>query len=77
MENHKSHIDPVCGMRVDRTDAAGEYEHEGVMYYFDTDECMSKFYKSPEQYAGKSDKDKLSDVRQAVGTSEKSNIDVT
>ena len=53
--DHKSHMDPVCGMRVEKKDAAGEYEHDGVMYYFDSDECMTKFYKHPEQYAAKSD----------------------
>lgn len=40
MKNHKSHVDPVCGMRVEKTNAAGEYEHEEVMYYFDSEECM-------------------------------------
>lgn len=48
--DHKNHIDPVCGMRVEKTDAAGEYEHEGVMYYFDSEECMKLFYQDPEQY---------------------------
>lgn len=60
--DHKNHLDPVCGMRVDKTSAAGEYEHEGVMYYFDSDECMRKFYEHPEEYTGKSDKKGLSDA---------------
>ena len=60
--DHKNHLDPVCGMRVDKTDAAGEYEHEGIMYYFDSDECMRKFYEHPEEYTGKSDKKDLSDA---------------
>ncbi len=54
--DHKSHIDPVCGMRVEKKDAAGEYEHEGEMYYFDSDECMTEFYKHPEQYSDKANK---------------------
>ena len=69
--DHKNHIDPVCGMRVGKTSAAGEYEHEGVMYYFDSDECMSKFYEHPEQYAGKSSKKELSDVPPAIKPVEK------
>ena len=60
--DHKSHIDPVCGMRVEKKDAAGEYEHEGVMYYFDSDECMTEFYKDPEKYAGKPEKAEISDA---------------
>ncbi len=55
--DHKSHMDPVCGMRVKKNDAAGEYEHDGVMYYFDSDECMALFYKHPEQYAAKSNEE--------------------
>lgn len=60
--DHKNHIDPVCGMRVEKTDAAGEYEHEGVMYYFDTEECMKLFYQDTEQYVGKSEKEEPGDT---------------
>ena len=60
--DHKSHIDPVCGMRVEKKDAAGEYEHEGVMYYFDSDECMTQFYEHPEKYLGKAKKAEISDA---------------
>ncbi len=59
--DHKNHLDPVCGMRVDKTSAAGEYEHEGLMYYFDSDECMRKFYEHPEEYTGKADEKELRD----------------
>jgi YHS domain-containing protein len=51
-----NHIDPVCGMQVEEKDAAGLSEHDGVTYYFDSEECMSKFNQHPEQYADKSDK---------------------
>lgn len=60
--DHKNHLDPVCGMWVDKTSAAGEYEHEGVMYYFDSDECMRKFYDHPEEYTGEPDKKEPSDA---------------
>ena len=49
-------------MRVEKTDAAGEYEHEGVMYYFDSDECMTQFYEHPEKYLAKAKKAEISDA---------------
>jgi len=49
-----SHIDPVCGHPVNDEDAAGAAEQDGVTYYFDSEDCMSKFNLDPEQYAGKS-----------------------
>jgi len=48
-----SHIDPVCGHSVDDEDAAGQAEQDGVIYYFDSEECMVKFNLRPEQYTGK------------------------
>ena len=48
------HVDPVCGMQVEEKDAAGLSEHEGKTYYFDREECMTKFNEHPEQYASKS-----------------------
>lgn len=68
--DHKNHIDPVCGMRVEKTDAAGEYEHEEVMYYFDSEECMKLFYQDPEQYAPKFGTDELGNARQVGEPSE-------
>ena len=50
-----NHIDPVCGMQVEEKDAAGLSEHDGATYYFDSEECMSKFNEHPEQYPDKSD----------------------
>ncbi len=64
MKNHESHIDPVCGMRVKKKDAAGMYEHKAVMYYFDSDECMKLFYQHPEQYEHKSGNEELGDAPQ-------------
>lgn len=58
-----NHIDPVCGMQVEKQKAAGLSEHKGTTYYFDSDECMSKFNQHPEQYADKSDKEERSDIR--------------
>lgn len=45
------HIDPVCGMRVEEQQAAGMSEREGTSYYFDSEECMSKFNEHPKRFA--------------------------
>lgn len=50
-----NHIDPVCEMQVEEKDAAGLSEHQGMTYYFDSEECMTKFNLNPEQYANKSE----------------------
>src|ERR1043166_3343825 len=42
--------DPVCGMTVDPTHAAGEYEYKGKTYYFCSTHCLHKFRESPETY---------------------------
>ena len=52
-----THTDPVCGMRgLEEKNAAGMSEHDGVTYYFDSEECMSKFNQQPERYAAKGGK---------------------
>lgn len=47
------HIDPVCGMQLEEQHAAGMSEHKGISYYFDSEECMSKFNEHPEQFTKK------------------------
>ncbi len=47
-------IDPVCGMKVTRSKAAGQYIHAGITYYFCSKSCLEKFKANPEQYVGKS-----------------------
>ena len=54
------HIDPVCGMRVEEQQAAGMSEREGISYYFDSEECMSKFNEHPKRFA--KEKDALTDT---------------
>lgn len=58
-----NHVDLVWDMQAEEKDAAGLSEHDGVTYYFDSEECLNKFNQHPEQYAGKSDKEELSDDR--------------
>ena len=43
-------IDPVCGMSVDKNNAAASAHYEGNKYYFCSTECKTKFQQSPEQY---------------------------
>jgi Cu+-exporting ATPase len=46
--------DPVCGMDVDISTAAGHTEHAGQTYYFCGSKCKEKFDHNPAQYLGKS-----------------------
>ena len=45
-----THKDPVCGMQVEESEAAGQTEHEGRTYYFCSTACKDKFDQSPEDY---------------------------
>lgn len=45
--------DPVCGMTVDTTSAAGTAEHQGQTYYFCSTQCVRDFKADPEQYVGR------------------------
>ncbi len=46
--------DPVCGMEIDPTTAAGKVEYKGQTYYFCSPGCKKAFEKEPEKYAGQS-----------------------
>jgi Cu+-exporting ATPase len=43
-------IDPVCGMEVDPTTAAGSSEYEGVTYYFCSVGCKRQFDQDPQVF---------------------------
>ena len=43
-------IDPVCGMTVDPSRAAGRVDHRGTTYYFCSKGCVAKFTADPERY---------------------------
>jgi YHS domain-containing protein len=47
-------VDPVCGMRINRTIAAATTEHKGRTYYFCAEQCQQKFAEDPERYTAKS-----------------------
>ena len=43
--------DPICGMNVDESKAAGTAVYKGKTYYFCSSGCKAKFEKEPEKYA--------------------------
>ena len=43
--------DPVCGMQVDPTSAAGSAEWNGKTYYFCSANCRRQFEAEPARYA--------------------------
>lgn len=42
--------DPVCGMTVDPSKAAGSFLHDGVTYYFCAKRCLERFKSEPGRY---------------------------
>lgn len=43
--------DPVCGMQIKESTAAGKSEYKGKIYYFCSLACKEKFDQSPQEYA--------------------------
>ncbi len=46
--------DPVCGMDVEASTAAGQSTYKDQQYLFCSSNCKQSFDKNPEKYAGKS-----------------------
>ena len=46
----KTHIDPVCGMKVGEESAAGNSEYRGRTYFFCALGCKRKFDADPQQF---------------------------
>lgn len=44
--------DPVCGMEIDESTAAGKSEYQGKTYYFCAPGCKQAFDKEPAKYIG-------------------------
>ena len=44
--------DPVCGMMVEPSQAAGSAEHQGTTHYFCSTRCLERFQQHPEMYLG-------------------------
>ena len=45
--------DPVCGMDVNESQAAGKSDYKGKTFYFCSPSCKQKFDQNPEQYSQK------------------------
>ena len=43
-------IDPICGMNVEPSSAAGSHVHDGQTYYFCSGHCLAKFKADPEKF---------------------------
>ena len=42
--------DPVCGMEVSETEAAGKSDYKGATYYFCSPGCKKEFDRTPEKF---------------------------
>jgi YHS domain-containing protein len=42
--------DPVCGMEVEPSTAAGKYEYSGQTYFFCSHHCLVKFKEDPDKF---------------------------
>lgn len=45
--------DPVCGMQIEESEAAGQSDYQGRTYYFCSNSCKEKFDESPEDYTSR------------------------
>ena len=59
MATHDTHgtqaaqaTDPVCGMQVDPSTAAGSSEYQGTTYYFCSMGCKRQFDRDPQRFVG-------------------------
>lgn len=52
-QDEDSVLDPVCGMKISKTDAKATYDYNGKTYYFCMEGCKEKFVANPEKYAAK------------------------
>ena len=43
-------VDPVCGMKIKKSEAKATYEYNGNTYYFCMEGCKEKFVKEPAKY---------------------------
>ena len=42
-----THVDPVCGMTIEESDAVGSHVHDGVRYFFCATSCLERFKADP------------------------------
>lgn len=48
-------VDPVCGMKIKKSEAKATYEYNGKSYYFCMEGCKEKFVKEPAKYVSADD----------------------
>ncbi|MDA2909840.1 heavy metal translocating P-type ATPase [Nitrospiraceae bacterium AH_259_D15_M11_P09] len=51
-ESKSTATDPVCGMEVEPTSAAGTHAHDGQTYFFCSAHCLERFRAEPARYLG-------------------------
>ncbi|MDI6873044.1 YHS domain-containing protein [Candidatus Solincola sp.] len=49
-------VDPVCGMKIRKKDAAATSEYRGKTVYFCNHACKEEFDRDPEKYAARLEK---------------------
>ena len=47
--------DPVCGMQIEKADAAGQADYEGRTYYFCSSACKEQFDANPTRFINESE----------------------
>lgn len=47
--------DPVCGMQIEESDAAGQSDYAEQTYYFCSSACKEKFDANPTQFTNESE----------------------
>lgn len=47
-----THKDPVCGMQIKESDAAGQSDYNGQTIYFCSTACKERFDADPEKFKG-------------------------
>src|SRR5215204_2735497 len=72
VEVSSAQLDPVCGMTVDPSSAAGSFEHEGKTYYFCSTHCLHRFSQNPESFLNKT---AAPTVHQPIGITRQSKPD--
>ena len=50
MTTQEQVTDPVCNMKINKSEAVATVEHNGRTYYFCSQDCADSFLESPEDY---------------------------
>ena len=50
MTTQEQVTDPVCKMKINKSDAVATVEHNGQTYYFCSQDCADSFRESPGDY---------------------------